>query len=998
MCCLSEEQMNIENRPVSLSWVVLLIGTLVVSVFSNGRLDTSFSAALIKAPGGFANETRIQPDGKIITYGSFRSVNGEPGSNLIRLNPDGSTDISFRAPSFSYGLSPAIKSIELQSDGKIIVSGVFDRIGGVVLPQRGIARLNQDGSLDPTFLGDPSIPTILADVYDMVVLADDKIIVGNVNGFARLLPNGSLDSSFSSTHRNTPVITLGIQPDGKILGMTSNGLRRFNADGTTDAGFTMSQFSSNVYDIKVRADGKIMVSGQFTHVNGFLLPQLARFNSDGSVDTTFVNQFVNTPAIVHRVIPLPDGKAYILGGMTTVHAGVDVHRLNADGSIDTSFNGIPSSGWDMDLQPDGKIIVSNDARSSADFPRLLYRLNPDGSGLDHTFAANFGVEGIGHKIFVQPDGKILVGGRFNFGNNSPREAVARFRADGTIDPTFNVTSLSPDTTVSAIDMQPDGKIVINAYGVFAEPPEARRLHPDGSLDVAFPGSAWATSVKVLADGKILISGANYVKRYNSNGSLDAAFAPTLDAAVLAMAVQPDGKVLIVGSFTAVNGIPRGRIARLNENGTLDTTFDTSTGANSDVRDVALQGDGKVVIGGSFSGVNFATRGNIARLNSNGTLDTGFNPSAGPRVDTIKIQRDNKILIGGLFSQVNASPRDKIARLHPDGTVDPGFSHQLDYYLVSNETVRDIEVQSDGKILMTSDFNTVDGVRKLAIARFHSFSIPFDYDGDGRADVSVARAAENRWYILRTSDAQVDQPFFGVAGDMLTPADYDGDGKTDVAIYRPSNGQWWYRSSLNGALVANTFGQSGDVPRPSDFDGDGNADLVLFRPSDSTWYRFGSLAGQVANVQFGIAGDQPVVGDFDGDGRSDLAVFRPSNGDWWYAASSAGGQFRNVHWGQTGDLPVPADYDGDGKTDYAVYRPSQGGWYVYNSGNGSFTTVAFGTSGDRPVAADYDGDGRADIAVFRPSTGLWYLLRSTSGFAGVQFGISTDTATPGSFVP
>jgi hypothetical protein len=69
----------------------------------------------------------------------------------------------------------------------------------------------------------------------------------------------------------------------------------------------------------------------------------------------------------------------------------------------------------------------------------------------------------------------------------------------------------------------------------------------------------------------------------------------------------------------------------------------------------------------------------------------------------------------------------------------------------------------------------------------------------------------------------------------------------------------------------------------------------------------------------------------------------------------------------------------------------------NSG-GSFTTTAFGIDGDRPIAADYDGDGRADIAVFRPSTGIWYLLRSTSGFTGLQFGISTDTPTPNAFVP
>jgi uncharacterized delta-60 repeat protein len=989
--------MNIKNLLTTVAPVGLTIGTLVVSIFAGGRLDTTFNAALIKAPAGFASKTKVQPDGKIITYGTFRSVNGEPaGSNLVRLNADGSTDTSFRAPSFTYGISHAVKGIELQSDGKIIVAGVFDRIGGVSLPQRGIARLNTDGSLDPTFLGDPSIPTILADVYDLLVLPDDRIVVGNVNGFARLLPNGSLDSSFSASHRTTPIVKLALQPDGKILGF-SGLLRRFNADGTTDADFTLSTFNSNIYDIKVQSDGKILVGGQFTRVNGSVLPQLARFNSDGSVDATFVNQFENVSAIVHEIIPLADGMTYVLGGSTAVHNGVDVHRLKTDGSIDTSFNGIPSAGWDMDLQPDGRIIVSNDATFNTNFPRLLYRMSADGV-VDNTFGTNLGVEAIGQKIFVQPNGKLLVGGAFNFANNVSRLGIARFNPDGTVDTTFNAPSLNPNNNVSAIDMQPDGKIVINARGSSLSP-DARRLNSDGSLDVIFQGSAAATDVKVLADGKILISGANYVYRYNSNGTFDATFTTVVDGVVNAMAIQPDGKVLIVGGFMEVNGTPRGRVARLNDNGSLDFTFDTSTGANSDVLDIALQSDGKVVIGGSFSGVNFAARGRIARLNSDGTLDAGFTPSANSRVDTIKIQRDNKILVGGLFIQLGSFLREKIARLNPNGTVDVGFDPKPEYHtLVSGETIRDIEVQADGKILMTSDFMIVDGVPKLAIARLHNSSVPFDYDGDGRADISVYRPSTNRWYELLSSNGTVAEVTFGTAGDIPVPADFDGDGKTDEAIFRPSNSQWWYRSSIDGSYIANTFGENGDIPRPSDFDGDGKADLVLFRPSNSTWYRFGSTAGHVSNTVFGLPGDQPLSGDFDGDGKFDLAVFRPSNGDWWYASSSAGGAFVNVHWGQNGDLPVPADYDGDGKTDHAVYRPSEGGWYVYNSGNGCFTTLAFGTSEDRPVAADYDGDGRADIAVFRPSTGVWYLLRSTSGFAGVQFGISSDTPTPNSFVP
>ncbi len=272
---------------------------------------------------------------------------------------------------------------------------------------------------------------------------------------------------------------------------------------------------------------------------------------------------------------------------------------------------------------------------------------------------------------------------------------------------------------------------------------------------------------------------------------------------------------------------------------------------------------------------------------------------------------------------------------------------------------------------------------------------FDFDGDNKSDVSVFRPLENKWYVLRSSDSQVMQTVFAVAGDIPAPADYDGDGKTDIAIFRPTSGDWWYLSSLSGAQVNVRWGQAGDIPRQSDIDGDGKTDFVVYRPSNSVWHALSST-GQTSILAFGIAEDKPLIGDFVGDGKSDPAVFRPSTGDWWYAGSSSG-QFAVVHWGVSGDLPAPGDYDGDGKTDFVVFRPTDGGWYILYS-TGSYTIATFGTVGDKPVAADYDGDGKVDIAVFRPSTGTWYLLQTTAGFGAVQWGASTDIPVPNSFLP
>jgi hypothetical protein len=273
---------------------------------------------------------------------------------------------------------------------------------------------------------------------------------------------------------------------------------------------------------------------------------------------------------------------------------------------------------------------------------------------------------------------------------------------------------------------------------------------------------------------------------------------------------------------------------------------------------------------------------------------------------------------------------------------------------------------------------------------------FDYDGDGKADLSVFRPSAGSWYISNSSNNAVISVQFGANGDLIAPADFDGDGKTDISVFRPTDGGWYRLNSSNDTFSALQFGTNGDLPVPGDFDGDLKADICVYRPSAGSWYRINSSNQQFIAAQFGVAEDKPLVGDFDGDGKSDLTVFRPSNGTW-YRINSATDTFSPAQFGATGDLPVAADYDGDGKTDLAVYRPSVGDWYIINSSNSSFTGQHFGVTEDKPAPADFDGDGKADLVVFRPSSGTWYLLRTTAGFTGFQFGASGDVPTPNAFV-
>ena len=273
---------------------------------------------------------------------------------------------------------------------------------------------------------------------------------------------------------------------------------------------------------------------------------------------------------------------------------------------------------------------------------------------------------------------------------------------------------------------------------------------------------------------------------------------------------------------------------------------------------------------------------------------------------------------------------------------------------------------------------------------------FDFDGDGKADLSVFRPSAGSWYISNSSNNAFIATQFGANGDLIAPADFDADGKTDIAVLRPADGGWYRLNSSNNTFSAFQFGTNGDLPAPGDFDGDQKADLCVYRPSAGSWYRINSSNNQFIAAQFGIAEDKPLVADFDGDRKSDLAVYRPSNGTW-YRINSSNDTFAPNQFGTPEDKPVPADYDGDGKTDLAVYRPSVGDWYIINSTNASFTATHFGVTEDKPAPADFDGDGKADLVVFRPSSGSWYLLRTAAGFTGIQFGANGDIPAPNAFV-
>jgi autotransporter-associated beta strand protein len=277
---------------------------------------------------------------------------------------------------------------------------------------------------------------------------------------------------------------------------------------------------------------------------------------------------------------------------------------------------------------------------------------------------------------------------------------------------------------------------------------------------------------------------------------------------------------------------------------------------------------------------------------------------------------------------------------------------------------------------------------------------FDFDGDGRSEVSSFRPSDGTWNMILTSNGATVSTNWGLSGDKLTPADYDGDNRTDLAIFR--DGVWWILNSFNNSVTTVQFGLSGDIPVPNDFDGDGRADIAVWRPSNGVWYELRSLSNQTAAGAFGLNGDQPLLGDFDGDGMGDLAVYRPADGVW-HLLMSSNNAYVAFPFGISTDRPCAADFDGDGKTDPCVFRgttdPNQPDFYILKSSDQSALYVSWGLPNDVPMLGDYDGDGKTDVGVFRPASHDWFWLRSSNATVGLSsFGQTGDISIPSAFVP
>lgn len=399
--------------------------------------------------------------------------------------------------------------------------------------------------------------------------------------------------------------------------------------------------------------------------------------------------------------------------------------------LDTSFqigtgaeNGFVES---MVFQPDDKILICGNFTSFNGQPRkYVARLHSNGS-VDTNFVSD--VSYWARAIALQDDGKIIIGGFFNFVFGQSRNLIARLNPDGSLDTTFN-----PGT----------GGTGILGAGI------------DGNAN------PFIFAIATQPDGKILIGGnfANYngvsqrgIARLQTNGVLDTTFTigSGVNSWIRSLQVQPNEQILVTGWFTTYAGQSFNRMVRLHPSGLADTNFNATFGDQTAVYTAALLPDGKMVVGGHTVTTNSVFQQEVVRLHPTGLYDTNFNTGgagANEKVQSVAVQADGKIVMGGYFSSYNGSPVHHVARLNSDGTLDNTFSASVDSWIWT------VRIQKDEKILICGGFNSVNGVARKGIARFLRTPAPWLFQPKkfpDRFEVSVSTMAGTN-YTLQYTDS------------------------------------------------------------------------------------------------------------------------------------------------------------------------------------------------------------------------------------------------------
>ncbi|MBK8475798.1 MAG: hypothetical protein IPL39_05655 [Opitutaceae bacterium] len=728
-------------------------------------LDPSFAPTVT---GGYGALLAVQPDGKLIIGGDFSKVNGEVRSLVARLNRDGSLDAGFSPVIALTGSWPTVVTLAVQSDGKILIGGRFDSVGG--LPRQNVARLNADGSCDVAF----SVAVGPSSFVSRLALAGEKVLI-----------LGSFQT---------------------VAGVARKGLARVHSDGALDLAFVPDISCDYAYAVATGADGRVYVGASYTADDLSSHADIVRLAGDGTRDVSYRPGLGDVPK---AIAPLPDGRVAV----AWMDGFGEYAVLSANGTKDSSFvipRGPAESGCAIAATPSNQVYVGG---YSAKVGSVLQNgvVRYESNGAQGAVAAPSLCSASNPSVFAPvAGGKWLVGGAFNRVNGSSRPFLARLNADGTTDTSFDA-SATLTTKVTGLVVQGGGPIVV--YG--GVPGAITKLLPDGARDLSFDaGTGFGSGpsfVRGLPDGRIVAAG--YLADYNGesidtavvallpNGQRDPSFSLELRPSgfVTALEVEANGGIAVAGALSRHSFTGALNFVRLAGDGTFLYPVDVNQGLDSWPRALGTDALGRLLLGGDFYRVGDQDRPGFARLNEDGSLadgltgSTGFSRSTWPM--SFAAQTDGQVLVAGSFTSYNSQPCGPLARLKTDDTLDTGFSME-DPCRVAFPTP--LFFSDDGGLLICGAAAR-NGVMRSGLIKFKSPVAPPTIVGGGAG----ARTSYGSW-IMTAIIAEGPGPFsyqwyHGESGDTTNPI----DGATTSKYTTPPLTAWvrlWVRVSNPGGFV------------------------------------------------------------------------------------------------------------------------------------------------------------------------------------------------------
>jgi uncharacterized delta-60 repeat protein len=719
-----------------------------------GALDTTFNAAGV---GGDGSERFSElADGRLFVASSLWNGAQLPFS-YGRLTADGVREAAF-VPSPAFQPSRAVLALP---DGKVLVGG-YTNVQNQVLNGSGVLRLNADGTQDPTFYRGQFLgwqrPSVLRQPDGKILVAgsfyDTSNGVERILGVIRLLENGQLDRSFNpvpalSALNFGPVLGLALQADGRILihggfnnvgGYPRPGVARLWPNGVIDPEFspglpTRGPQSGNIEAVAVSSANNVFLGGNFQQFDGVPRTNFVRLNGGPLQPAPTPPTIVSQPtrvvakagsAVTLTVEPGGAGPFQYQWRRNTTRGSTTFRDLA--GATNASFT-IPAAryGIENDSGLFEVMVVNPGGDVTSELITLLVEPDPVVPGTpDGSFAAQNAIGLLTSQSQVTapaPEGMLYV---------SLGRTLVRVFEDGTPDLTFVPPAdlaQGQDQGIAAVKRQPDGKILI--AGRFKEGALARLL-PDGSYDPDFVRTngyggffqsvPW--EIGLQSDGKILLAGTfeNFagqptygLLRFLPNGAVDPTFPRTFIEAVLsnpvrvlpgsvaALRVLADDRIYIGGGFNRVHGATRVGVARLNADGSLDSSFESPANAATPLGQGGtmlfytlgpVTPDGGVYLFGTFRPTPEGPVTSVLRLFPNGTVDSSYSVATDFQINFGAVQGDGKLIVTGQFTKLNGQNRAGFARLNLDGSTDASFTQGATFGVGGP-----MSILPDGKLLI-----------------------------------------------------------------------------------------------------------------------------------------------------------------------------------------------------------------------------------------------------------------------------------------------------------